>query len=71
MAHQGAMSMDEIQEELTVQKVVLDSLSDADYDGAEEMRQDALEEISRLKKLLRDLRQQKQSNMCTYHSFVH
>ncbi|QPC58394.1 hypothetical protein HYE67_000625 [Fusarium culmorum] len=64
MADQSAsMSVEEIQEELTVQKVVLDSLADADYDGVEEMRQDAHEEINRLKKLLRDLRQKKQSNI--------
>jgi predicted translin family RNA/ssDNA-binding protein len=70
MVDQGAasMSVEEIQEELTVQKVVLDSLADADYDGAEEMRQDAHEEISRLKKLFRDLRQKKHSNICTYSS---
>ncbi|EKJ69657.1 hypothetical protein FPSE_10194 [Fusarium pseudograminearum CS3096] len=64
MADQSAsMSVEEIQEELTVQKVVLDSLADADYDGVEEMRQDAHEEINRLKKLLRDLRQKKNSNI--------
>ncbi|CAG7560751.1 unnamed protein product [Fusarium equiseti] len=64
MTDQGAtsMSLEEIQEELTVQKVVLDSLGDADYDGAEEMRQDAREEIVRLKNLLRDLKQKKQTN---------
>ncbi|XEV04037.1 hypothetical protein FSHL1_009324 [Fusarium sambucinum] len=61
----ASMSMEEIQvqEELTVQTVVLDSLDGADYDGAEEMRQDAREEISRLKKQLRDLRQKKQSKI--------
>lgn len=73
MADQSAsMSVEEIQEELTVQKVVLDSLADADYDGVEEMRQDAHEEINRLKKLLRDLRQKKQSNisMCCSQAYV-
>lgn len=73
MADQSAsMSVEEIQEELTVQKVVLDSLADADYNGVEEMRQDAHEEINRLKKLLRDLRQKKQSNisMCRSQAYV-
>ncbi|GKU10016.1 unnamed protein product [Fusarium langsethiae] len=67
MADQDAASMsveeNQIQEELTVQKVVLDSLKDVHYDGAEEMRQDAHEEIARLKKLFQDLRQKKQSNI--------
>jgi hypothetical protein len=58
----------QVKEELLVQKVVLESLDDADYDGVEEMRQDAREEISRLKKLLHDLRQKKQSTICMYHS---
>lgn len=73
MADQAAtsMSLEEIQEELTVQKVVLDSLGDADYDGAEEMRQDAREEIIRLKKLLRDLKQKKQTNPCMYSSLAY
>lgn len=73
MADQGAtsMSLEEIQEELTVQKVVLDSLGDADYDGAEEMRQDAREEIVRLKNLLRDLKQKKQTNSCMYSSLAY
>ncbi|KAG8671409.1 hypothetical protein FPOAC2_04746 [Fusarium poae] len=53
----------QVKEELLVQKVVLESLDDADYDGVEEMRQDAREEISRLKKLLHDLRQKKQSTI--------
>ncbi|KAM0417905.1 hypothetical protein ACHAPD_004251 [Fusarium lateritium] len=67
MADEDAASMSveeiQVQEELTVQTVVLDSLDGADYDGAEEMRQDAREEISRLKKQLRDLRQKKQSKI--------
>jgi hypothetical protein len=73
MADQGAtsMSLEEIQEELTVQKVVLDSLGDADYDGAEEMRQDAREEIVRLKNLLRDLKQKKQTNSCMHSSLAY
>lgn len=73
MADQAAtsMSLEEIQEELTVQKVVLDSLGDADYDGAEEMRQDAREEIIRLKKLLRDLKQKKQTNPSMYSSLAY
>jgi len=73
MADQSAtsMSLEEIQEELTVQKVILDSLGDADYDGAEEMRQDAREEIVRLKNLLRDLKQKKQTNSCMYSSLAY
>ncbi|RGP70165.1 DNA repair rad16 [Fusarium longipes] len=72
MADQGAasMSIEEIQEELTVQKVVLDSLDEADYDGVEEMRRNAHEEISRLKKLLRDLKQKKHSNICGQQQYT-
>jgi hypothetical protein len=60
MADTTSMSLEEIQEELTVQKVVLESLSDATYDGAEDMRQEAHSEIVRLKKLLQTLKQKKE-----------
>ncbi|KAG9500098.1 hypothetical protein J7337_008565 [Fusarium musae] len=60
MADTASMSLEEIQEELTVQKVVLESLSDATYDGAEDMRQEAHSEIVRLKKLLQTLKQKKE-----------
>lgn len=55
------MSRHELGEELTVQNVVLRSLADATYDGAEEMRQDAHLEIARLKELLHNLNQKEQA----------
>lgn len=57
-----SMSRQELGEELTVQNVVLRSLVDATYDGAEEMRQDAHLEIARLKKLLHNLNQKEQAD---------
>jgi hypothetical protein len=60
MADITSMSVEEIQEELTVQKVVLESLSEATYDGAEDMRQEAHSEIVRLKKLLQSLKLKKE-----------
>lgn len=60
MADITSMSIEEIQEELTVQKVVLESLSEATYDGAEDMRQEAHLEIVRLKKLLQSLKLKKE-----------
>ncbi|KAM5346787.1 hypothetical protein ACJ41O_009792 [Fusarium nematophilum] len=48
----SAMTVEELAEELTVQKVILDSLLGQTYPAAEEMRQDAQSEIDRLKKLL-------------------
>ncbi|KAF5548125.1 DNA repair RAD16 [Fusarium mexicanum] len=60
MADTTSMSVEEIQEELTVQKVVLESLSEATYDGAEDMRQEAHSEIVRLKKLLQTLKLKKE-----------
>jgi hypothetical protein len=57
----ASMSRHELGEELTVQNVVLRSLVDATYDGAEEMRQDAHLEIARLKKLLHNLNQKEQA----------
>ncbi|KAF9776256.1 hypothetical protein IL306_005591 [Fusarium sp. DS 682] len=54
------MSIEEVQEELTVQKVVLESLSEATYDGAEDMRQEAHTEILRLKRLLQSLKSKKE-----------
>ncbi|KAM0356123.1 hypothetical protein ACHAPU_000518 [Fusarium lateritium] len=58
----ASMSREELQEELIIQKVVLDSLKDETYDGAEEMRQDAHLEIARLKKLLSDMNQKTQAS---------
>ncbi|KAF5705550.1 DNA repair protein [Fusarium globosum] len=60
MADTTSMSAEEIHEELTVQKVVLESLSEATYDGAEDMRQEAHSEIVRLKKLLQTLKLKKE-----------
>ncbi|KAF5656697.1 dna repair rad16 [Fusarium heterosporum] len=57
----ASMSREELQEELIIQKVVLDSLEDETYDGSEEMRQDAHLEIARLKKLLWDMNQKTQT----------
>ncbi|KAM0252634.1 hypothetical protein ACHAP5_000925 [Fusarium lateritium] len=57
----ASMNRHELGEELTVQNVVLRSLADATYDGAEEMRQDAHLEIARLKKLLHNLNQKEQA----------
>ena len=54
------MSLEALQEELTVQKVVLDSLTGSTLEGCEEMRQDAHREIDRLKKLIRSTKQKKQ-----------
>ncbi|RBQ80303.1 hypothetical protein FVER53590_02223 [Fusarium verticillioides] len=71
MADTASMSLEEIQEELTVQKVVLESLSDATYDGAEDMRQEAHSEIVRLKKLLQTLKQKKEPGTTTGESHHH
>ncbi|KAF4341825.1 DNA repair RAD16 [Fusarium beomiforme] len=60
MPDTAPMSIEEVQEELTVQKVVLESLSEATYDGAEDMRQEAHAEILRLKKQLQSLKLKKE-----------
>ncbi|KAI8722138.1 hypothetical protein NCS52_00357000 [Fusarium sp. LHS14.1] len=56
----ASMSIDEINEELTIQKVILDSLSDQDLETVEEMRDDARQEIARLKKLLHAAKKKQQ-----------
>ncbi|KAI8408361.1 hypothetical protein FOFC_11303 [Fusarium oxysporum] len=71
MADITSMSVEEIQEELTVQKVVLESLSEATYDGAEDMRQEAHSEIVRLKKLLQSLKLKKEPGTTTGESRHH
>ncbi|KAM5367987.1 hypothetical protein ACJA88_011302 [Fusarium oxysporum] len=71
MADITSMSIEEIQEELTVQKVVLESLSEATYDGAEDMRQEAHSEIVRLKKLLQSLKLKKEPGTTTGESRHH
>ncbi|KAF5703670.1 DNA repair RAD16 [Fusarium mundagurra] len=68
MADTTSMSLEEIQEELTVQKVVLESLSEATYDGAEDMRQEAHSEIARLKKLLQTFKLKKEPGTTTGES---
>lgn len=54
----ASMSVDEINEELTIQKVILDSLADQDLAQVEDMREDARQEIARLKKLLHAAKKQ-------------
>lgn len=71
MADTTSMSIEEIHEELTVQKVVLESLSEATYDGAEDMRQEAHSEIVRLKKLLQTLKLKKEPGTTTGESHHH
>ncbi|KAF4460770.1 dna repair rad16 [Fusarium albosuccineum] len=55
----SAMSVDELNEELTIQKVILDSLEDQTYDEVEGMREDAQRQINRIKKLLHARKQKK------------
>ncbi|KAF5266497.1 hypothetical protein FOXYS1_2660 [Fusarium oxysporum] len=71
MADITSMGIEEIQEEVTVQKVVLESLSEATYDGAEDMRQEAHSEIVRLKKLLQSLKLKKEPGTTTGESRHH
>lgn len=54
------MSVDEINEELTIQKVILDSLVDQDLETVEDMREDAHQEIARLKRLLHAAKKKEQ-----------
>ncbi|EEU47462.1 uncharacterized protein NECHADRAFT_105989 [Fusarium vanettenii 77-13-4] len=61
----ASMSIDEINEELTIQKVILDSLSDQDLETGEEMREDARQEIARLKKLLHAAKKKQQPQEST------
>ena len=41
-------------EDLTIQQVILESLEDADFDGAEAERQEARDEIERLQGILKE-----------------
>jgi hypothetical protein len=41
-------------EDLTIQQVILESLDDAEFSGAEEDRQEARDEIERLQGILRE-----------------
>ncbi|KAL7925885.1 hypothetical protein ACQKWADRAFT_203632 [Trichoderma austrokoningii] len=50
------MNCQELQEELTVQEVILDSLQGETFEGVEQDREEARVEISRLKKALKALR---------------
>lgn len=45
--------VDELTEELTIQKVILDSLQTETFDGVEEEKREAEKEIEQLKRLLR------------------
>ncbi|KAJ4310876.1 hypothetical protein N0V84_010749 [Fusarium piperis] len=56
------MSVEEINEELTIQKVILDSLADQDLASDEDMRADALQQIARLKRLLPVAKKQQQQD---------
>ncbi|KAM6535354.1 hypothetical protein FALCPG4_004926 [Fusarium falciforme] len=61
----ASMSVDEINEELTIQKVILDSLVDQDLASVEDMREDARQEIARLKKLLHAAKKKQQPQEST------
>jgi 5-bromo-4-chloroindolyl phosphate hydrolysis protein len=61
----ASMSVDEINEELTIQKVILDSLTDQDLETVEDMREDARQEIARLKKLLHAAKKKQQPQEST------
>lgn len=49
------MNCQELQEELTVQEVILDSLQGETFEGVEQDRDEARAEISRLKRALKAL----------------
>ena len=61
----ASVSVDEINEELTIQKVILDSLVDQNLASVEDMREDARQEIARLKKLLRAAKKKQQPQEST------
>jgi hypothetical protein len=50
-----AMNREALREELMIQEVILESLQGETFDDAEEQREDAKKEISRLKRALRAL----------------
>jgi hypothetical protein len=51
--HLESMNVEELTEELTIQQVILGSLKDSTFEGAEEERAQARQDIQTLKKLLR------------------
>ncbi|KAF5018422.1 hypothetical protein F66182_9596 [Fusarium sp. NRRL 66182] len=57
------VSVEALQEELTVQKVVLDSLAYETFEGAEDLRQDARVEMDRIQKLLQSVKQKRESRI--------
>ncbi|KAF4976216.1 hypothetical protein FZEAL_7079 [Fusarium zealandicum] len=63
------MSVEELNEELTIQNVILDSLQDQTYEGVEEMREDARHEIDRLKKRMHSLKQKKHPSPPPYEQY--
>lgn len=60
-----AMNCQELQEELTVQEVILDSLQGETFEGVEQDREEAQAEISRLKRALQALRKAKKDEQGT------
>lgn len=59
------MNCQELQEELTVQEVILDSLQGETFEGVEQDREEAQTEISRLKRALTALRKAKKDEQGT------
>ncbi|PNP48956.1 hypothetical protein TGAMA5MH_00115 [Trichoderma gamsii] len=59
------MNCQELQEELTVQEVILDSLQGETFEGVEQDREEAQAEISRLKRALQALRKAKKDEQGT------
>ncbi|KAL7972595.1 hypothetical protein HDV63DRAFT_293508 [Trichoderma sp. SZMC 28014] len=59
------MNCQELQEELTVQEVILDSLQGETFEGVELDREEARAEISRLKRALKALRKVKKDEQGT------
>lgn len=59
------MNCQELQEELTVQEVILDSLQGETFEGVEQDREEAQAEISRLKRALKALRKAKKDEQGT------
>jgi hypothetical protein len=57
------MNWQALQEELTVQEVILDSLQSETFEGVEQDRDEARAEISRLKRALKALSKTKNDGM--------
>lgn len=57
----GPMSVEELTEELTIHRVMLESLEDCDHEQAEEDRVEARKEIEKLRRLLRFAKEETQT----------